>query len=178
MLLRQSERAMSLVRKRQTNEARGKQNRRQKIFDLTTLAPSKELQLHITTWTTNHESFFQDVAQSSPTNFYDFQASFVRVGRTDATGHVAIIWRRFDLESIYLRIHSLGYHDGEKWVRGGSTRLANRLKGSLSIPDNMKEIKRKLERYCEQGFGLHLWAQELGGSGYFVVLPQTVAEGS
>jgi len=96
----------------------------------------------------------------------------MRIDRTNATGLVAIIRRRFDLESIHLRIRSLGYHNDEKWVRGGSTRLANRLKGSLSIPNiSVEEIKGKLERYCEQGFVLHLWAQELGGSGYFIVLP-------
>lgn len=166
----------SLVRKQQPKKGASK-CRRQKLFELTSLVPSIELQTQINIWNANHESFFQDVAQSSPTNFYDFQASFVRVGRADATRHVTITRRRFDLESIHLRIRSLGYHDGEKWVRGGSTRLANHLKDSLSIPDGVEDIKAKLERYCEQGFGLHLWAQKLGGSGYFVVLPQTVPEG-
>ena len=90
---------------------------------------------------------------------------------------MATIQRRFDIESIYRRVIASGHHTGERWYKGGSTRLAGQLKQSPLVLDEVGEVQKKLEKYVELGSSLHLWAERLGGSGYFIVLPQTVPEG-
>lgn len=177
LLSRHKSALKSLVQKQQASRASGQKSCQQRLLDIENVEPPKELQDIITSWTDTYDSFFQDPTPVIPTTYCDFTAAFVRVGRNEAKRGVATIQRRFDLESIYMRVSKSDYHNGKQWLRGGSDRLAQRLKQSPTISADVEEVRKQIEKYVELGSSFHLWAEKLGGSGYFIVLPQTLAEG-
>ena len=169
-------RQLVFERKRKTKKATGQGL--QKLFHMENVEPTQELRDRIEIWVKDFGSFFQDPVLGIETNHYSLSVSFQRIAHSAETWEVAKIRRRFDLESIYKRVVRSGHHTGTGWRNGGSTRLAQQLHRSPLIKDSVDEIIGKLERYTELGRSWHLWAERLGGSGFFIVLPQTVAEGS
>ncbi len=165
------------TKNRKARKAATRNDRQQKFFSIESVEPSTELQGRVKIWTNDFESFFTDPVYPTASSYYAFSTSFTRVGKNQEIREVATIQRRFDLESIYRRAVACGHHTGERWHRGGSARLAEQLKQSPLVLDEVGEVQKKLEKYVELGFSLHLWAERLGGSGYFIVLPQTVPEG-
>jgi len=166
------------VRKRKSEKVNGRKSRLQKLFHIESVEPSLELRDRIETWVKDFGSFFQDPVVATGTNHHSLSASFKRVAQSAETREVATIRRRFDLESIYKRVVRSGHHTGTGWRNGGSACLAQQLQRSPLISDGVEEIQGKLERYAELGRSWNLWAERLGGPGFFIVLPQTVAEGS
>ena len=170
-------RSLVPTKKRKAKKAATRKDRQQKFFSIESVEPSTELQGRIQTWKNDFESFFDDPVRPIAPSYYDISASFTRVSNNQEIREVATIQRRFDIESIYQRVVASGHHTGERWHKGGSARLAEQLKQSPLVLDEVGEVQKKLEKYVELGFSLHLWAERLGGSGYFIVLPQTVPEG-
>ena len=155
----------------------GRRARQQKLYDIQNLEPSEELQDRIKTWADNIESFFQDLECVNTGNGHDLSASFIRIDSNEDTRQVMTIRRRLDLRSFYVKVVARGYHAGERWHPRGSAKLAKQLKQSLASDRDAEEIRKKLEKYVEMGFSWNLWAERLGGPGYLLILPQTVAEG-
>ena len=166
------------ARKRKSEKATGRKSRLQKLFHIKSVEPSQELRDRIETWVKDFGSFFQDPVVATGTNHHSLSASFQRIAQSAETREVATIRRRFDLDSIYKRVVRSGHHTGTGWRNGGSARLAQQLHRSPLISDGVDEIRGKLERYAELGRSWNLWAERLGGPGFLIVLPQTVAEGS
>ncbi|KAI4169876.1 MAG: hypothetical protein LQ343_005348 [Gyalolechia ehrenbergii] len=165
------------IKQRKAKKAATRKDRQQKFFSIKSVEPSTELQGRIRIWTNDFGSFFKDSGHPIAQSYYGFSTSFTRVSKNQEIREVATIQRRFDIESIYLRVVSSGHHTGKRWHKGGSACLARQLKQSPLVLDEVGEVQKKLEKYVELGSSLHLWAGRLGGPGYFIVLPQTVPEG-
>ena len=161
----------------QTSNVSDQKRRLQKFWFIQTAEPPSNLQFYLKSWTNRFDSYFEQAADPPTPDQFGLHASFVRIGRNEEACGVSTIRRRFDLHSFYDGAVLCGYHNGQRWRNGGSTRLAEKLERSPLIHGNLDEIKSTVERYLEYGHSLDLWANRLGGTGYFMVLPQTVAEG-
>jgi hypothetical protein len=164
--------------KRKSDNVTGPKRRRQKLYQIQNVEPSEELEDRIKTWANDYDAFFKDPECAITADRYSLSASFIRINRNDETRQVATIRRRFDLRSFYVKVVALGYHTGSRWQQRGSERLAEELQRSLSSDGrDVEDIRTKLEKYVELGSNWNLWASRLGGSGYLLILPQTVPEG-
>ncbi|KAL9129877.1 MAG: hypothetical protein Q9217_001777 [Psora testacea] len=170
-------RQLVFAKKRKSEKKAGRTSRLQRLFHIESVEPSQEVRDRIETWVKDFSSFFQDPVITTGTN-HSLSASFQRISQSAETREVATIRRRFDLESIYKRVVRSGYYTDTGWRHGGSARLAEQLQRSSLISDGVDEIRVKLEKYAELGRSWNLWAERLGGPGFLIVLPQTVAEGS
>ena len=146
------------ARKRKSEKVTGRKSRLQKLFHIKSVEPSQELQDRIETWVKDFGSFFQDPVVATGTNHHSLSASFQRTTQSAETREVATIRRRFDLESIYIRVVRSGHHTGTGWRNGGSARLAQQLQRSPLISDGIDEIRGKLaELGCSWSYWPNAW---------------------
>lgn len=150
--------------------------RREKLLQLQHIDPPQTVKNILKRCRSNFNSIIE--ARQSTIDFQALSAQYIQLSKRGKGPELSILRRRLLLESFYLDAGRTGWYDGKVWLRDKKHLLAEKIFASPDVTDGIKVVKTSVSKYVELGRSFHIWAKHLGGSGYLLLLPLGVSEGS
>lgn len=150
-------------------------DRFQRAFNRDSARPHEPLRSTIERWISEPPRFLEGSSDSIlHSHILSISTAYTKLRRDDIGRAINTIQRHFFLVSLYDAVVGGKYHSGSVWFPRAKHDLTRFI--ASEVKEAQDTVLKHIELYVDYGRAFSLWAQELGGRYYLLILPTDIPE--